>query len=103
MSAMGVVVIIDYRASAGHEETTLRELTDLVSIVVREEPDCGGITILQNADDPARIRLVEHWTSREAYLGPHMKTPHLEAFIQRAAGLVAGPPDITFWNETARV
>lgn len=101
MKTKGAVVIIDYRAQSGHEETLVRELTELVATVVREERDCGGITILQDAADPTRIRLVEEWTSREAYLGPHMETTHLRAFIARASAFAAGPPEITFWSERA--
>jgi hypothetical protein len=28
-----------------------------------------------------------------------MQTPHIQAFIQGAGAVFAGPPDITFWLE----
>lgn len=100
MESTGIVVIIDYRALPGREEAARGELEALVATVVREERDCGGIRVLRDGGDPARIRLVEHWSSREAYLGPHMETPHIKAFIARAGELVAGPPDTSFWHDT---
>ena len=56
------------------------------------------IRVLTDLSEPRRILLVEEWTSREAYEGPHFGTPHLRAFIGRAPELFAGPPDITFWD-----
>ena len=94
------IVLIRYRALAGREQELKSGLEALVATVVREEPDCRGIRMLAAVDDPAHVLLVERWTSREAYLGPHLETPHLRAFRERAALLVAGPPDVTFWRET---
>lgn len=99
MASDGVIVLISYRAHAGQEEAARTELARLVSTVLSEEPACTGITILQDSEDPARITLVEYWPTRESYLGPHMETPHIRAFIQRAGELVIGPPDISFWRE----
>lgn len=55
--------------------------------------------MLQNDEEPHRILLDERWSSREAYLGPHLQTPHLQAFIARAGDLFEGPPSIRFWHE----
>ena len=69
--------------------------------MVATEPDCFGIRLLQDSADPERVLLVERWSSREAYLGPHRETPHLQAFIAGAAAFLAGPPDIQIWRERA--
>jgi len=98
MSKEAVIVLIEYRARPGQEEAARSALTALVATVVAREPDCHGITMLDHADDPARILLYERWTDRQTYLGPHMKTPHLVEFIGRAGELFTGPPEITFWT-----
>lgn len=103
MSATEVTVIIRYRCQPGLADLACRELSALVAIVRREEPDCHGITIVQNEDDPCDFTLVEAWSSREAYAGPHLRTPHLLAFKERAPQLMAGAPEITYWREACRV
>lgn len=54
--------------------------------------------MLQDAGDPTRFTLIEHWPSREIFLGPHMQQPHIQSFIQRAGGFLEGPPEISFWH-----
>jgi quinol monooxygenase YgiN len=103
LSAPEVFVIINYRAAAGREQEALRELSELVAVVRAAEPDCLGITVVHSAVDPGRIKLIERWTSQEAYLGPHMQTPHLQAFKLRAGAFAAGPPEITFWHPDCEV
>lgn len=101
MSTAPVVVQIHYRAQPGKEAEAAREIAALIATVQREEPDCLGITMLRSADDPARILLHERWTSREAYFGAHMQTPHIRAFIAAAPALVTGPPEISVWTADA--
>lgn len=91
--------MIEYRALPGRETVAQRELAALVSIVVENEPDCSGIEILQDIDDGTRIVLYERWSSREAYTGPHMRTPHILAFIKKAPDFMAAPPSITFLDQ----
>lgn len=102
MTAADVTVIIRYRCQDGQTETALRELSALVATVRREEPDCRGIVIAQNEDDPCDLTLIEAWSSREAYAGPHLRTPHLLAFRERAPRFMAGAPEITYWREACR-
>lgn len=92
------VVIIRYRSQPERSDTARREISALIATVLANEPECGGITLLQDADDPTRFTLIEQWPSREAYLGPHMQQPHLQSFIQSAAVFLAGPPEISFWT-----
>jgi len=93
-----IVVLIRYRALPGREEAARRELAALIGKVAAREPDCLGITMLGRPEEPAEILLHELWTAREAYLGPHLQTPHLLEFIGRAPELFAGPPEITLWD-----
>ena len=90
------VVLVSYRTLPGQAETAKRRIGDLIAIVRAVEPECGGITMLQDASDPTRISLIEHWPSRGAFLGPHMQQPHIRSFIQSAGDMLAGPPDISF-------
>lgn len=103
MSNDSVVVLITWRAQPGLEDVAMRELAALISTVVASEPDCSGITMLQDAGDPTRILLHELWTSKDAYLGPHMHTPHLQSFVERSAQFIAGAPEITFWKTVTSV
>ena len=96
-----VIVLIEYRALPGREAGALRELAALVATVVEKEPDCSGIEVLRDMDDGTRIVLYERWSSREAYTGPHMRTPHILEFIGKAADFMAGPPTITFLDVVA--
>ena len=100
---MTTTVLITYRARMDQIEAARRELAALVATVLAKEPDCGGITMLQDVDDPTRFTLVEQWPSREIFLGPHMQQPHIQAFIQSAGAFLAGPPDISFWHPAMAV
>jgi quinol monooxygenase YgiN len=103
MSTEAVTVVITYQAQPGMAATACRELAMLIATVVREEPACHGIRLHQDCADPHRLLLIEEWTSEAAYTGPHLQTPHLQAFIQRAGAFLAGPPEIRFWREAAAV
>ncbi|MGK2935480.1 MAG: putative quinol monooxygenase [Gemmatimonadaceae bacterium] len=101
MPGDGVIVLIEYRALPDRETAAQEELARLVAIVVENEPDCAGIEILRDMDDGTRFVLYERWSSREAYTGPHMRTPHILEFIAKAADFMAGPPTITFLDAVA--
>lgn len=93
------VVVIRYQSLPDEADTARKALRALITTVMAKEPDCGDITMLQDSDDPTRFTLVERWSSRAAYLGPHMQQPHLQAFIRSAGAFIAGPPEISFWSE----
>jgi quinol monooxygenase YgiN len=95
-----VIVIINYQAQSGQAAVARRELTALIQQVVAQEPDCIGIQFHQDVDDDTRNLLYERWTSKEAYTGPHLRTPYIRAFMERSSGFLAGPPAITFWKLT---
>jgi len=95
------VVFVNYQALPDRVAEALAAIGRLIATVQAVEPDCSGITLLQNAGDPTRLQLVEYWSSQEVFLGPHMQQPHLQAFIQEASAFLAGPPDISFWREAS--
>jgi quinol monooxygenase YgiN len=96
-----VTVIIAYEALPGMVDTARSELSALIEIVVAREPDCLGIRMFADVTAPGRLLLIELWTSAEAFTGPHMETPHLRSFRERAGGFIAGPPEVRFWSEIA--
>lgn len=97
----GTVVLVSYRTLPDQVDVAKREIGRLTASVLALEPDCGGITVLQDASDPTRFTLVEHWPSQELFLGPHMRQPHIQSFIQGAGAFLSGPPDISFWQPVA--
>ncbi len=101
MATSSVTVTISYQAQPGQGSRARDELTALIAEVVAKESDCLGIRLYQDPDDDTRILLYEQWTSREAYAGPHMQTPHIGAFIAIAREFLAGPPTIAYWNLSA--
>ena len=103
MGAEPIVVLIAFKIQPGKESLAMQVMTSLIATVRKEEPACSGITMLQDAGDPARILLYELWPDRDSYMGPHMETPHIKAFKAQGGELFAGPPDITFWNTVASV
>lgn len=96
-----VTVVILYRSQPGKADVALTELAALISTVVATEPACLGIVLHQDVDDPTRFLLYERWADKESYVGDHMQTPHIRAFIGRAGAYLAGPPEITFWRSVA--
>ena len=99
MSEFNTIVIIRQQLQPGKEDVALNALRALVGKVLENEPDCGGIQMLQNDDDPSQLTMVERWTSREAYEGPHMQTEYIQAFIASTGEFAAGPPDISYWHD----
>ncbi len=95
---IGVGVVITYRALPGKADVARDALAALIETVVAEEPACRGIQLFQGNGDPHLLLLTEQWDSEAAYSGPHLLTPHILAFRERAAGFLAGPPEITYWK-----
>lgn len=96
------IVIINYRALPDRVDAARQAMDDLIGTVLGREPDCGGITFLQDADDPTRFTFIERWPSRDHFLGPHMQQPHIQTFIQTAGAFLGGPPEISFWQVANR-
>lgn len=99
MSDRPVTVLIQFQTRPEKADIARRELSELISTVLAKEPDCLGIRLHRNVEDEGRILNIEEWTSREAYLGPHMETPYIRAFMEKSSEFLMGPPDITFWEE----
>jgi quinol monooxygenase YgiN len=96
-----VVVLVSYRVVPDRIDEALAAIGALVSTVEALEPDCIGISMLQDTSEATHITLVEQWASQQIFLGPHMQQPHIQSFIQRAASFLKAPPEITFWHQVS--
>ena len=101
MPTDAVVVVIACQAQPGKADLVRKEFAGLIRAVLASEPACLGIWFHQDLDDEAKFLIYERWTDRTAYIGPHMKTPHMQAFVQKASALFASTPTITFWRLSA--
>ena len=100
MSAGIVTVLIRTQLLPDSIEQGKQDLLELARQVRKAEPDCLAIELALDLDDPTNITMIEKWSSREAYEGPHMQSAHMKAFIQQSSQYFAGPPDISFCHGT---
>ena len=96
MQARTVTVLIRTQLLPDSVEQGKQDLLDLAREVRKVEPDCLAIELAQDMDDPTNITMIEKWSSRDAYEGPHMQSSHMKLFIERSSKYFAGPPDISF-------
>ena len=100
MQANIVTVVIRTQLLPDSVEQGKQDLLALAEEVRKVEPDCLAIELAQDVDDPTKITMIEKWTSREAYEGPHMQSAHMQSFIEQSSKYFAGPPDISFHSGT---
>ena len=96
MPRADITVVVNLRLLPDYVEEGKRDLLDFARLVRRYEPECSAIEITQDLDDPTLITMIEKWSDREVYVGPHQRTDHMRAFIDRAGGYFDGPPTIAF-------
>lgn len=100
MQANTVTVLIRTQLLPDSVEQGKQDLLDLAREVRRVEPDCLAIELAQDLDDPTSITMIEKWSSRDAYEGPHMQSSHMQSFIEQSTRYFVGPPDISFCYST---
>ena len=100
MQTTAVTVLIRTQLLPDSIEQGKQALMDLAREVRKVEPDCLAIELAQDMDEPANITMIEKWSSREAYEGPHMQSPHMKSFVEQSSHYFAGPPDISFSHGT---
>jgi len=98
MQAPPVTVLIRTQLLPDSIEQGKQALIDLATEVRKVEAACLSIELAQHIDEPANITMIEKWSSREAYEGPHMQSPHMKSFIEQSSHYFAGPPDISFYH-----
>lgn len=100
MQASVVTVLIRMQLLPDSIDQGKKDLQDLAHEVRNVEPDCLAIELSQDMDDPANVTMIEKWSSREAYEGPHMQSSHMKSFIEKSSKYFVGPPEISFCHGT---
>lgn len=96
MQAGIVTVLIRMQLLPDSIEQGKKDLLELARKVRTLESDCLAIELAQDMDDPRNITMIEKWSSRDAYEGPHMQSSHMTSFIEQSSKYFAGPPGISF-------
>ena len=91
-----VTVLVRTQLLPDSIEKGKQDLLDLAREVRKLEPDCLAIELAQDMDNPTSITMIEKWSSRDAYEGPHMQSPHMKSFVEQSSEYFAGPPDVSF-------
>lgn len=96
----GITVVITGRVRPDRLDLARAALEAVIPQVIANEPACRGIRVHEDPEDPCRLLIIEQWESVEAFTGPHMQTPHQQAFFAQAQEFLDGEPTFTFWRET---
>ncbi len=100
-TAESVTVVITCPIQPGKMEMARREFEAIIKTVVANETACHGIRLHDDPKNPQRLLLIEYWDSQDVFTGPHMQTPHMQAFLKTAEAFLAGSPEFGFWRERA--
>jgi quinol monooxygenase YgiN len=94
-----VTVVITCAIKTEQLEAAKRELAAVIEIVLAREPACRGIRVHDDPRNPRRLMIIEQWESEAIFTGPHMQTPHMQAFLKKAEEFLDGAADFGFWRE----
>lgn len=94
-----VTVVITCAIKPEMVDLARRELEGVIRTVMAQERACHGIRVLVDPKAPQRLLIIEQWDSEEAFNGPHMQTPHMQAFLKTAETFLDGAADFSFWRE----
>ncbi len=92
-----LIVLVKYKSQPGKSSEAISGLTKLIE-EVKNEPNFVNITLHVDAKDSSNILLYEEWSDENYYTGDHMKTSHLQNFMQDSRAFLAGPPEISQWK-----
>ncbi len=92
-----LVVIVKYKTQQNKNVDAIVALNNLISQVKKEE-HFVKIDMYVDPNNNSNILLTEEWNDETYYKNQHMKTEHLQKFIQESAAFLAGPPEISFWK-----
>jgi len=92
-----LIVLVKYKTQLSKSKEAIAGLTKLIN-EVKKEPSFVKITIHIDPKDDSNILLYEKWSDENYYNGDHMKTVHLQSFMQDSRAFLAGPPEISQWK-----
>lgn len=96
MQRADITVLVQLRLFPEYIERGMRDLMKFARTVRLQEPACLALDIAQDLEDPTRVTMIEKWSDREAYEGPHLQTPHMKAFIAESGKYFDGAADVHF-------
>ena len=99
MDTKPVTVVITCAIKAEKLETARRDLEAIIATVMANEPACHAIRVHEDTKTPGRLMIIEKWDSEEIFTGPHMQTPHMQAFLKTAQEFLDGAAEFGFWRE----
>ena len=94
-----LTILAFFRAKPGQTHALGTALSALVD-PTRAETECLNYDLHQSLDDADVWLVHENWHSAKGLEG-HMRTPHLQAFLNIAPDLVAGDLDIRRFSMTS--
>jgi len=92
-----LIVLVKYKTQPSKSKEAIAGLTKLID-EVKKEPSYVKITIHVDPKDDSNILLYEEWSDENYYNGDHMKTMHLQSFMEDSRAFLAGPPEISQWK-----
>ena len=92
-----LIVLVKYKTQPAKSDEAVAGLTKLI-LEVKKEPNFVSITLHIDPKDNSNILLYEEWSDEAYYNGEHMKTEHLQSFIEDSRNFLAGPPEISQWK-----
>ncbi|HTD99829.1 MAG TPA: antibiotic biosynthesis monooxygenase family protein [Mucilaginibacter sp.] len=94
-----VTVVITSAIKPGKMEIAKRELNTVIKTVIEQESACQGIQVYDDPDNSQCLLIIEHWDSKEIFLGPHMQSPHMIKFLKVTESFLDGKAEFAFWNQ----
>ena len=95
-----ITVLAQLRLHPDFVEEGMRNLLRFAQTVRRNEKACTAIEIVQDLDDPTLLTMIEKWTDRAAYEGPHLQSAHMKAFIEQSGRYFDGKAMVSFGRST---
>lgn len=92
-----IIVLVEYTIQPTKIDEAIAGLTQLIENV-KKEPHFVNIKLHTNLNDGSKILLYEEWNDQIYYNTAHLKTEHLQKFIEDSKAFLAGPPNISQWN-----
>ena len=92
-----LIVLVEYNIQPTKSNDAIAGLTELIENVTKE-PHFVSIKLHTNLKDNSKILLYEVWSDETYYNTVHMKTEHLQKFIEDSRAFLAGPPNISQWK-----
>ncbi len=96
-SKENLIVMVKYKTQQNKNVDAIVALKSLINEVEKEE-HFVGIKMYVDPNDNSNILLTEEWENETYFKNDHMKTEHLQKFMNESPAFLAGPPEISYWK-----